>query len=863
MNKIKYVLFTLLTIASAWPVLAMDYAPVPDSKDYGLLFWKDGSRARCEDGRRLLCIQTGHYGAVFDVEGGRLVKLSAIPNAPSYSAAAAGYNDLINLLGDATSELEIQSGGVIYRNRGASERWEVVDLLHAPGNRRISIEPGLTSQNTPANKRYNMRIRDYGHYRQIFEVDRLRFESDKGEVLNATVRLVVTSWPGLLRLTLEVVSEHELPDSQAKITIAGDGFMRSAVSPTKTWSENTLQSVSLTLSFDGNELPLQMTPRESDVIVTATDLATGRPLTARYDPTEDAWKVQLTNHQYDRKRYNGLDRYHVRFVNKSDQPRKVRIIFANEMGYNEAGLPIEEQGNKFLESVMGALLLMRDEAGHPTGARIQSSKKWSPWQQVKEKTPDKQPWLDLDPVEYGSWHRHTFMARMPAASEWSGEAVVSHALWGGLPQASYYFLNLYGWGFYSFWDVAIQGSFGESVCYALEGYGPSDVTDLRPLYVASYDSYRRPPFEWTPNHGGANFLHYKSKGRKQYLNTRREMPVCGPNLTRTVFHGRTEDEKIAFEITTMHPRTDDINRSYHRIRYEILEDADFTHLAFFQLGTAIYDYYQPGKLAWGGQSGLMEEVDVAPDGAPEYFRQGIPLEGAAPWWISQHEGRLRETGGRGDQPWKGTASRGLIIREWDAVLGGKKVERPSISFFGSQSPVKGMIAEISPPVELVELKKGDFVEMLVEVILVPKHPEHYLGTNEALKESLPDTADTWKAVYRQAIGNDIRVNVTAGKLEQNYPLEIKVDDSGVAEFEVIGGLAYLPITFNALKSHSGGSLHEVTGGVIRKIDQSDHGNDYWQAEFDPDDSVYKLTFNLELDSKKNHHNTRSFRFESK
>jgi hypothetical protein len=824
-------------------------------KDYGFLFWRDGTRGRDPEGRRLLCVQTGTYGVVFDAEGADLLQLGEIADAPDYSMAAARPAAL-DRLPPATLGLSIDVAGKVFRSQGSKQRWEVKPIDHA-GRGQRPVEPGLTAQNSPSNKKYQMRIRDYGQYRQIFEVDRLEFATEEGEKLEATVRLVVTAWPDVLRLSLEIVPEAVLAGASARISLETAWGMSETSTLPETWLSGEIQRADLTIRFPVTSGALS--GRDAEVV--AKDLQTGKPLTVAYDASEEAWKVQLGNHHYDKKRYNGLERYALTLRNPSDEPRKLRMVFANEMGFHERDLPEEKRGHKRIEATMGALLVVRDAAGRPSGHRIQNSHNWTTTRLAGKNTPDLQPWLSLDPTEYNGWHRYTAVFELPPRSEWVGEVVVSHALWGGIPQASYYHLSLFGWGFYTFWDVAIQGNFGESVCYGLGGYGPSDITDLRPLYVRSYDAKRRPPFEWTPNHGGANYLHYKTDAGKQYMNIRREMPVPGPGLSRTVFHGTSADGKIRCTITVQHPRTDDLNRSYHRVRYDVLEDADFDRLAFFQLGTALYDYYQPGAIAWGNREGLQEEVEVNPTGAPEYFRRGIALEGRAPWWISQHGGKLAE-GQRGTQSAMGTASRGLVIREWRAKLGGEEVDNPYISFFGSQSPATGMIAEVGPPAGLTRLRKGDFVEMLIEVLLVPKHVEHYLGTNEALKRDLPALAGTWKAMHHQAAGNDLRIDVSRGVLERPYPPEIRVQDGNGAEFEVEGGLAYVPFTFRGVADPAKARIYEIVDDRPMLVDQSDHGGDFWQVEYRPESKNYEVTFNLSLDSRGGAQDRRRFVFDA-
>jgi len=218
-----------------------------------------------------------------------------------------------------------------------------------------------------------------------------------------------------------------------------------------------------------------------------------------------------------------------------------------------------------------------------------------------------------------------------------------------------------------------------------------------------------------------------------------------------------------------------------------------------------------------------------------------------------------------NQSWRGqlgAASRGLVIREWNAVLNGQKVDRPAISLFSTHHRKPGMLAEIGAPEGLSLLRKGDFIEMRVEVVLVPKYPDHYLGTNEALKKSLPETADTWKAVYRQAIGNDVEIAASVGTFERNYPVEILIDDTGVAEFEVTGGLAYMPVTFSGIKTTASCTLYEVIGGKQLKVDQSDHGNDFWQAVYDPSTGLYRITYNIGLDSPGDIRTVRHFLFKS-
>ena len=852
------VIAALTAVGEAPPSALSGSEPQCGPLDYGVIFFHDGSFGKDSQARRLLCLQTGRYGAEFDVEKAELTRLGPVSNAPDYETAVKAYNAIIDQVAECSSELRIETAGKVYRCVRGAEPW--VLSTHPTNYWVIKLEEGRKVGDDPNtnNKKTNLRLREYGRYKQEFEIDRLRFENEQGEVLRARVRLLVESWPDVLRLSLEIVPDAALEQASARIIVkSADHVYQSADSKPEQWPAGVRQKVPLIIPFTGTPVM-----ESGSTAVEATDLLTGEKLPVAYDPAVDTWKVQLNNHIYAPSVLNNLDRYSLKLVNRSDRECVFRIVFANELSYSNRRFPSEKRETNYCSGVMGAQMILRDDKGIPLGLPLQDSHNWPTLEQARKATPDLLPWLELDRFDYDSWLRYTVAGRLPGRSEWTGRGDVNHALWGKIPQSSFYFLTLIGWGYYSFWDVAIQGDWGESITYNLGGYGDFDVGDMRPLYVKSYDSWRKPAFVWTPNQGGANFLHYKTGGEKKYLDTRRYLPVPGPCLTRTVFCGRTADQKIAFDITAEHPRTDDLNRTYYRIRYQILEDTAFDHLAFFQLGSTSFDYNNPKAIAWGACDGLEQEIENPPLGTLEYFKRGVAFDGSAPWWISMH--RSTDTAvKRGTQDLLGLVSRGLVIRSWDAVLGGQQVEKPHISFFGTHHRFPGILTEISPPPELEMLKKGDYVDMQIEVMLIPKIADSYLGTNEALKKSLRTLADTWQAVYRLVKGNDLKLKVTEGRLQRNYPVEIAVGNTGAAELEVTGGLAYVPFTFTGVVSQKNPVVYELSADGTRKaVNQSDHGNDFWQTERDSSTGLYRITYNLNLDSPEDQPVTRCFRFES-
>ena len=57
----------------------------------------------------------------------------------------------------------------------------------------------------------------------------------------------------------------------------------------------------------------------------------------------------------------------------------------------------------------------------------------------------------------------------------------------------------------------------------------------------------------------------------------------------------------------------------------------------------------------------------------------------------------------------------------------------------------------------------------------------------------------------------------------------------------------VPIRFQGLKSSDGYRLYQVVNGKRVKFDQSVHGNDFWQTDYDALADTYTVTYNVPLD----------------
>jgi hypothetical protein len=137
------------------------------------------------------------------------------------------------------------------------------------------------------------------------------------------------------------------------------------------------------------------------------------------------------------------------------------------------------------------------------------------------------------------------------------------------------------------------------------------------------------------------------------------------------------------------------------------------------------------------------------------------------------------------------------------------------------------------------------VEAQVEMIVMPIAAADYYGPNDNLRASLASGGNTWKPIFRQALGNALKLSPARGSVTRAYPPMVSVDDSGAAELVVEGRVGYVLFTFTGVP---GWQLLLAAGGDPAAVDQSVHGNDFWQADYDQNTLSWSLTYNISLDT---------------
>lgn len=694
------------------------------------------------------------------------------------------------------------------------------------------------------------RLIEGGKFFQRRDLVNLSFEEGAPEV---NVGLEIASWPDRISMVLKTNSDKILEDITYEIrfqspksyhetlkikknkvlglNLLGSGFMYKTIgkgkihldknkvivaSPRSKQKENNLALVIHTLKNINKKNTRTLLKEKEDVLeVTSTQTDPKQiPLKTSFNAVHGWYQVDLRN---DRSGKKYLERVKLSLKNSTDSPRIMRLNFSK----------------KAVRSITGISPILRDYQLKPTGIPVQISKNWH---------------HKSDPFK-GPWFRGFTMLTIPAHKKVELELTIANAFWGTLPAASHAQLSLVGWsnkwGSNQQWDQSAIGAFGESICYEVDGgQAKTMITDVRPLMVKSTNKLLKKPSKWgwTPNVGGGDFFRfYDSHGKKKFIKRiKTQYKRYCPNLTEVVFAGTTENNEANYELTTSIYRSADYVRGVYKIKLKVHKPMSFSRLAIAQIGSQSYSYTGEKKMAFGDEHGLIEEWETQ-WGNNTYRKINLQSKGKTPW-ISMHEAVNRYP----DQ-WGTWANRGIIVKEWKAKILGKATN-PFFSEYGTDIyKNKTSIAEINLPNGIKELKPGDFIEAVIVEVVLPQTANSYYGENNAFKQFLEKNQNTWKPVYREAVGNTLKIETKKGKVISKFPIKVLVDKNNTAEVFIKGGVGYVPITFTGLTSYKDFKFDVYLNGNKLKLNQEVHGNDYWQTDFNASSKTWEITYTLVLD----------------
>ena len=243
------------------------------------------------------------------------------------------------------------------------------------------------------------------------------------------------------------------------------------------------------------------------------------------------------------------------------------------------------------------------------------------------------------------------------------------------------------------------------------------------------------------------------------------------------------------------------------------------------------------KVAIGNADGLIEEIDVPPSlQVNDMFVDRLSLTGPGPWWVAFPKSGFVKPDA------KGIAWKGIIIRKYVSNVAGQVTQSPSISLFLRQKQPDGqgsyVDALVTPPKGVQELNQGDTFDLDIEWVTFPYSSDDYYGGNEAFRSHLQENPASWKTIHREAVGNNLSVDVKGGEVVDKFPLIIRATGSSI-DLTINGGVGPVPIRFEGLKSND-----------LKLYDESGTPSDeLHDLAYETLTSTYSMAFNLLLDNK--------------
>ena len=769
-------------------------AAVP-ANDYSYACFINGHRkVKADTTPTIFAIATSRYDFSVDLNDFARAGFALKPPAGvGYVDALASGTERLHRLPPAELIIEIEEGGKVYR--------------------AVSCAAGRQRNNA------QVRLWESGRYVQHYDFLDLQFLDDHGTRLDCSGRLDLVAWPNSLTFTASLTPDDNgcdgprhgvWNDAKLRLRLKGPGL---ACQQEKTiaglWTVGETKTLTLTY-----EVAAPAVPGTPVAVTVSTPALPVVPV--EFEPTRQCFVATVAGGRMKRSGATGgadhraYDEFVVTVENPGAVAQSVPFL-----------LDLRDTAN-----ITGLCPVLCDRDGRPTGIPVQLSKNWH-----------------YRPM--GAYlMAYTLLPAKPGRTDYRLRVV--YGFYGQLPSASHAQLSLVGYGGHGRWDQLAIGCWGETMCFDMDmSLVDVAVTDVRLLMVR--DGRNGSSWGWTTSGWGGDWLGLTNSGGEKmpFGDLQTAYVSQGPCLTEvhhSGFYGAGREVAFAAQVRTL--RTDDYSRVFQKIRYTFNAATPTQGLWLFKMGRS--NGLVTPRIAYGNAQGLIAEHAVPATLTPgEWLVNPVTLGGDAPWWVSF-------PGAFSTGTIKATGYRALIIRAFRATAGGKIYTEPTISLPVHTVHSAGLGVDLDllllAPAEVNAWQPGDHVEMDLEWITLPRVADDYYGPNETFRQHLAEHPSSWETTYREAAGNDLKVVVRGGAVVERYPLVVHAREPRV-QVDIGGGVGFVPIRFEGLATANDYTLYEEVDGKLRRLDQSVHGNDFWQTEYDAASQTYSLTYNLPLDNK--------------
>ncbi|MBT7304075.1 MAG: hypothetical protein HN849_31365, partial [Victivallales bacterium] len=474
-------------------------------------------------------------------------------------------------------------------------------------------------------------------------------------------------------------------------------------------------------------------------------------------------------------------------------------------------------------NITGLVPILCHPDGTPTGVPVQLSKNWH-----------------YTPI--GAYLRaYALVPVKPGQNRY--RLRIAYGFYGTLPSASHGQLCLVGYGGNQRWDQLALASGGEIITFDADmSLTNVAVCDVR--LAMGRNGTEGNPWGWTDAGWGGDWLGIYGAGDRKltFAGMKTTYLSHGPCLSDVLYKGAYGSGRdVLVDARVQLPRTDDYGRTFQDLEYRFQRELAAKNTYFLRRHGRAFDKV----VAYGNADGLIAEKRVTGDlKKGDFLIPPTELTGPGPWWIA-FPGRTR----RGQKDW-GFGYVSLIIRDYESSFGGKIGRNP---FFQArveqrQEDEAKLETWIVPPPGVTTYQPGDRVRLDTQWIHLVMEADDFGGPSGAYRQHLAKNPRSWQTTYREAKGNNLKINVEGGKVLRRLPIVVQTGKPEVS-VAIQGGVGHVPIRFEGLKTAAGYALYESVDGKETKLDQSVHGNDFWQTDYDPTTATFRMTFNLPLDGK--------------
>ena len=600
----------------------------------------------------------------------------------------------------------------------------------------------------------HIRLIESGQFLQRYDHVGIIFTAQDGSILDTPARLEISAWPEQVTFKLDFANFEGT-------AVNIDRTVIELSSPSGKNYLSDVDGIAALLSVRPHEDTESLSLEPTTIITEATDLQNDNALAVEFDNDLHALKVNLPISGVDYPQHiDRVDEFIIEVSNPTQGPLDIPLVF-------EENVP---------RAITGTVMLLTDaDDGKPSGIPVQISKNW-------HKNTD----TGVKAIHRGNWLRGSTYLTLPAGVTKRLKLKVVFGYWAQAGAASHSQLSLIGWGGNWKWDESALGSWGESMTYdPTQHLGSAFMDDIRPAFTPSMsngDSHN-----WTENVGGGDFLIYFDENNRYRWGKRLKTAYVwtGPNMTQVMYSGITDDDKIRFEYISKLVSTNDYHRRFHNYRYEFLEEVvDPKRLVFYQMAADYYLGPDFDSYYIGDRTGLLQESS-AEAGGNAYKADKFSFSDR---WIASNDLIALDKN-------EAKANRGIIQRS-------SKLNDSDLAVYmhkyGRSWGSDKMLFDLSGESVTQSYQAGDVVTGEFEFVLTPKIPANYWGADTEFAARLATYTQPWESVFDEyRYNNELQVIANKGTLVNNFPIEVKADQSGpalIADLSIQnGGIGHIPV----------------------------------------------------------------------